>query len=147
MINMHGEESKLAIVDADGLIGLMSKDDKHHSKCIEINNFLNAQGFRLLIPYGIVLEASTAVARAEDPKKPILAHKLLVTFQQASEPSHFDLNVGITVSKLYNPQASAKHTPFDHYVLALAKQNNIRYVFSFDQFYAMNGLVLLEDLL
>ena len=32
MINMHGEESKLAIVDADGLIGLMSKDDKHHSK-------------------------------------------------------------------------------------------------------------------
>lgn len=33
------------------------------------------------------------------------------------------------------------------YVLALAKKNNIKYIFSFDSFYKKHGLILIEDLI
>lgn len=142
---MHG--NKTLIVDSDALIGLIHKDDALNNKCTEILTFLLKNNFSVVMPYAIVLEAATALTRSSI-RRPDLAVSLLnyyLTVEKANK--NFNFEVADLVVKLYDIKTSKKNTPFDHYVLALAKKNNIKYVFSFDAFYKKNGLTLAEDLL
>lgn len=140
MINIYG--TTMVIVDSDALVGLLSDDDKLHERCIQIQQYIVQNNLNLVIPYSIVLEAATVLARIKN--QPELTAKLLSDYEENNE--QIDYMVATLVAKLYNPKTSKKNTPFDHYVLALAKKNNIKYIFSFDSFYKKNGLILMEDL-
>lgn len=132
----------MVIVDSDALVGLLSDDDKLHERCIQIQQYIVQNNLNLVIPYSIVLEAATVLARIKN--QPELTAKLLSDYEENNE--QIDYMVATLVAKLYNPKTSKKNTPFDHYVLALAKENGIKYIFSFDSFYKKNGLILMEDL-
>lgn len=142
MINIPGNKS--AIVDSDALIGLIHETDALHLPCFKIANYLHQKNFLLFIPYPIVLEAATALAKDKTIKRPDLAGKLLKDYA-AVERTFFETQVGEQVAKIYQPKTSRRNTPFDYYVLACAKRNNIRLIFSFDSFYEKNGLVLLKN--
>jgi len=144
MTNMPGNK---VIVDSDALIGLLNETDQLHKRCIAIFSFLNENNLETIAPYAIVLEAATALARDKTIKRPDLAHKLLQDYVSIEDKPNYDPNVSYLVAKLYNPSTSKKNTPFDHFVLAIAKKNNIAYVFSFDSFYKKNGLNLAEELI
>lgn len=135
------------ILDSDALIGLINETDALHGRCTEIAYFLAENSWSTIIPYSIVLEAATAISRDKIASRPDLASELLWDNISREQDSKINQEVSEDVAKLYNPKTSKKNTPFDHYVLALAKKNKIKYVFSFDSFYAKNGLTLAEDLI
>jgi len=140
--------NKTIIVDADALIGLIHKDDLLHKPCSQILAFIEQKGFTVIMPYPIVLEAATALSRSKVTNRPDLASSLLNYYLAVQKGNkNFDFEVAELVARLYNTKTSKKNTPFDHYVLSLAKKNDIQYVFSFDSFYKKNGLILAEELL
>jgi len=134
------------LVDSDALIGLINVQDALHNKSVKISDFLSQNSFDPIVPYTIVLEAATALAKDKAIRRPDLAAKLLQDFSKTTQPN-INLEVKNLVSKLYNSKTSTKNTPFDHYLLALAKKNRIKYIFSFDKFYKKQGLTLAKELL
>lgn len=145
MINIPG--NSIVIIDSDALIGLINEDDKLHEWCLEISEYLSVNNSISVVPYTIVLEAATTLARDNKISRSDLAAKLLLDYAEIDYPPELNLNVSRQVSELYNPKTSKKNTPFDHYLLALAKENNIKYVFSFDEFYKKKGLILMKDVI
>lgn len=139
--------NKRVIVDSDALIGLINEDDLLHKRCLKISYYLAQNNFGTITPYPIVLEAATTLAKDKTIRRPDLTHKLLQDYVSLEEKPYETGGVSLIVAELYNPKTSRKNTPFDFYVLALAKKNNVKYVFSFDSFYKQNGLVLVEELI
>lgn len=131
----------IVIADSDAIIGLVYTTDSLHKRCVQIFKFLKGRDFYTFTPYAIVLEAATTLVRALH--QPGLAAEVLSSYSKLE--MEIDTEVSDLVAKLYKPQTSKKNTPFDHYVLALAKKNNIQLIFSFDSFYKKNGLTLIED--
>ena len=145
MINISGANN-IILVDSDALIGLIHETDAMHERCMKIIKFIAQENFAIIVPYAIVLEAATTFSRGYKIKKPDLALKAL-NYYLATEDIPYNDHVAENVAKLYDPKTSNKNTPFDHYVLALAKKNKISCVFSFDSFYKKHGLILIEDLI
>lgn len=141
---MPGNET--VIVDSDGLIGFINDKDVLHERCLRIFAKFQRDNFNVVVPYAIVLEAATALVKDKEIRRPDLANQLLKDFSDTEAPLGFEEKVGGLVAEIYNPKTSKKNSPFDHYVLALAKKNKIKYVFSFDEFYKKNGLKLVEEL-
>jgi len=135
------------VVDADALIGLLNETDGLHARCLQISTFLQEQHMTSLIPYPIILEAATALAKDKTIRRPDLAHLLLKKYAAIDDHQWETVNLPSIVAQWYDPKTSKKNTPFDYYVLACAKKNNITTVFSFDAFYKKNGLTLAEELL
>lgn len=142
MTNIHG--NSLILVDSDALIGLIHKGDALHDRCLMISEYLSSKSLATVVPYPIVLEAATTLARDKTIRRPDLAAQLLSDFA-STENISYNSDVSELVSKLYKTNTSKKNSPFDHYNLALAKKNNMKYIFSFDSFYKKNGLILMEE--
>ena len=142
MTNIPGGNK--VIVDSDALIGLIHTDDLLHDRCLKVSQYLAKNSFTTVVPYPIVLEAATTLAKDKTIRRPDLAARLLQDYAAIENPA-FDTEVTRLVATLYHPKTSKKNSPFDHYVLALAKKNNIAYIFSFDSFYRKSGLTLIED--
>ena len=141
MTNTPGNE--LVVFDTDALVGLANKEDSLHERCLAAMDYLETNRFKAVITYPIILEAATVLAKDKQILKPELAKGLLEKFRRGELPEGIDLDVGELVAQVYNPKTSKKNSPFDHYVLALAKKNGIKYIFSFDEFYKKNGLKLI----
>src|SRR5579884_1261893 len=120
-------KNKFCLVDADALIGTVHDDDLLHERCLKILAFANQNNISLTIIYPLVLEAATTLSRRLNRSE--LAAKLLRDFSSIQN-SDVNLDVGEEVADLYNPKTSKKNTPFDYYLLALAKKNDIKYIFS-----------------
>lgn len=135
------------LVDSDALIGLNNSTDANHKRHLEIARYLDKNNFDTHVPYAILLEAATSLARNSKINRPDLAKKLLEDYASTEKKFLLDENVGNLVSKSFQINTSKKNTPFDHYLCALAKKNKIKYVFSFDSFYKKQGLILAEELL
>lgn len=144
MTNTFG---KNILADADGIIGLAYENDALHQKCLKIFEFAERNSFSLIVTYTTVLEAATVLAKAKTIKRPDLAKQILKDYSAVDTLPQLDLEVGSIVAEMYDPQTSIKNSPFDYYLLAVAKKNNIGYVFSFDSFYKKHGLILAEELL
>lgn len=144
----YDKDNKRVLVDSDALIGLIHKDDALYKISLEILTYIVQNNFSVIMPYAIVLEAATALSRSKAVKRPDLAVSLLNYYLTAEKGNqNFDFEVADLVASLFDGRTSKKNTPFDHYVLALAKKNGVKYVFSFDTFYRKSGLTLAEDLL
>lgn len=135
------------IVDSDALIGLINEADDLHERCVKISAYLSDHAIPIVIPYPIVLEAATAMAKDKTIKRPDLAHLLLKKYAAIEDTGWEASGLPLLVANFYNPETSKKNTPFDYFVLACAKKNNINTVFSFDTFYRKNGLMLADEFL
>lgn len=144
MISTFG--NKKVIVDSDALIGLIHKDDSLHKRCFDLSKFLSVNDFTVVVPYPIVLEAATALARDKTIRRPDLAARLLKDHSLLRSDDIEWEGVNKLVSRLYNPRTSRQNSPFDYFLLAVAKLNDIELVFSFDTFYRKQGLRLVEDI-
>ena len=101
----------------------------------------------MIFAYPIILEAATTIAKDKQINRPDLAAKLLQDYQDIELQPNIDYKISDLVANSFSKNTSRKNSPFDHYVLALAKKNGIKYVFSFDTFYKKQGLILMEDLI
>ncbi|PIR42414.1 hypothetical protein CO058_02430 [candidate division WWE3 bacterium CG_4_9_14_0_2_um_filter_35_11] len=141
MTNILGTNNSV-IVDSDALIGLIHENDLLHKRCVKISDYLAQNNFVTIVCYTTVLEASTTLSRSIN--RPDLAKKLLQDFAQIKQPSFLEIGIAPLVAEAFDEKASKRNTPFDHYVAAVAKLNDIKLVFSFDSFYEKQGLKLLE---
>lgn len=144
MTNMLG--NKLVIFDTDALVGLVNDNDSLHERCLKVIENLKINSYDAVIPYPIVLEAATVLAKDKQILRADLAKIVLEKYAAVEVPMEFVTEVGDLVAEIYNSKTSKKNSPFDHYVLALAKKNGINYVFSFDGFYKKNGLKLANEI-
>lgn len=135
------------IVDSDAIIGLLNETDSLHNRCLKISLYLEKNNITTVIPYPIVLEAATALAKDKTIRRPDLAKLLLEKYASVKDDGLEITDVPFRVAELYNPVTSKKNTPFDFYVLACAQKNGITTIFSFDSFYRKNGLKLIEQLI
>lgn len=138
--------NNIVIVDTDAIIGLIHTDDALHARCLAIAMYLAENTFTTIVPFPIILESATVLAKDKTIKRPDLAKKLLMDYAKLTFPSQ-DANLMKELAQVYDPRTSRKNTPFDFFVLTSAKIQNIRVVFSFDSFYKKQGLTLAEDLL
>jgi len=144
---MPGSKSDLVIVDSDALIGLLNPADSNHSRYLEISEYLSKNSLETVVPYPIILEAATALSRNTKINRPDLALQLLENYAKTEDKPKLDEEVALLTSQSFKKTTSRKNTPFDHYLLALAKKNGIRYIFSFDTFYKSRGLIPADNLL
>ena len=144
MTNIHGNKT-IVLVDSDVVIGLIHDKDALHERSTGVLKTLEEQSISTFIPFPTVLESATALSRVVN--RPDLAKRLLERYALMSQPSIIETDIRKIIAQLFNPKGSKKNTPFDYYLLALAKRNNISIIFSFDMFYKKNGLVLAEELL
>lgn len=144
MTNTRGNDT--VIVDSDALIGLINENDDLHERCLVVASYIAKNNILTVVPYPIVLEAATTLAKDKTIKRPDLAKKLLMDYAK-TENIESDRNIAKLTAKLYDPKTPKKNSPFDFYVLAVAKKSGIGAVFSFDSFYSKNGLKLAEELL
>jgi len=143
MTNTRGKNN-LVIVDSDALIGLISEDDLLHKRCLKSLNYLTENNFTTIVCYSTILEASTTLSRVINRSD--FSLKLLGDFSEIKQPEFSEIGAPKIVASLFDVKYSKKHTPFDYYVLAVAKINNINLVFSFDKFYEKQGLQLVESI-
>lgn len=136
--------TKQVLVDADALVGLINQNDVHHSRSLQIAEFLSKNDVSTIILPSTVLEAATALSRGI--KRPDLAKQLLSDYSQL-EPTSLPAEIFSQLIRFYNPTTSTKNTPFDYFLLAYAKLKQVDVIFSFDQFYKKHGLILAEKLL
>ncbi|OGY09959.1 MAG: hypothetical protein A2782_04630 [Candidatus Blackburnbacteria bacterium RIFCSPHIGHO2_01_FULL_43_15b] len=149
MTSIPGNDDNSAgsvVIDSDTIIGLIHNDDALHERCTKILKFLKVNNSDIFAPYAIILEAATTLAKDKMVKRPDLAAKLLKIYKNLGSPLE-GKNEQTLTGDIYNPKTSKKNSPFDFYVLACARANNIKTVFSFDSFYKKNGLILAEALL
>lgn len=137
----------IVVVDSDALIGLINTRDPLHNRCLKISEYLSKNNFASVVPYPIVLEGATALAKDRMIKRPDLAKQLLGDYSIPNINEGYNFDVSEDIARFYDPTTSRKNTPFDFYVLAVARKNSIKHVFSFDSFYKKHGLVLVEELL
>lgn len=137
----------IVLVDSDALIGINNITDANHQSYLAIAKHLAQNNFGTIVPYPIVLEATTALARNSKINRPDLAARILEDYAHTENKLHFEEKVTHLVSQSFKTNTSRKNTPFDHYLCSLAKKNHIQYIFSFDEFYRKQGLILAEELL
>lgn len=142
MTNIHGN-NKLVIVDSDALIGLISENDLLHRRCMSVLDYIASYGLTTIVCQSTILEASTTLSRVIN--RADLAQRLLRDFALLKQPEFSEIGAMSFMANTYNLKVSKKNTPFDYYVLAVAKINNINLVFSFDTFYKKQGLTLIES--
>lgn len=138
--------SNTVIVDADALIGLIHETDALHDRCLRVATFLGQHHYTSIILAPTVLEAATVLAKDKTIRRLDLARKLLDDYQDLDAPPN-PSGLFRVIAELYRNNRSTKNTPFDFFILAMAKLQDISVVFSFDSFYRKHGLTLAEDLL
>ena len=136
--------TRQVLVDADALVGLINQNDAIHSRCLQVAEFLSQNNFNAIVLTSTVLEAATALSRGV--KRPDLAKQLLSDYSQL-EPTALPSEILSHLYRNYNPASSARHTPFDYFILTYAKLKQIDLIFSFDTFYKKHGFTLAEKLL
>jgi predicted nucleic acid-binding protein len=137
--------AKTLIVDADGLIALINKDDLHATRIVQILHELEDEDTVFLCPVTAIAESITTVQRKLN--RPDLAAKISTLVQS----NYFKIEIVdeplLKVAfSLFNPQGSKKNTLFDAVVAAVAKKYEADAILSFDTWYTKQGLRLAVEL-
>lgn len=134
----------IVIVDSDGLIGLLDKDDAHCLPAQAILLKLTKKDSKFIYPATVITESVTVLKLRL--KKPELADrivKLLLGGQLIIESVDESL-LKVAVKLL---EGKGGHdTLFDGVVAAVAKKYQADAIFSFDQFYKSEGFKLASEL-
>ncbi len=134
------------IVDSDGLIGLLNKDDTHNSMAMRILEKLTEQEAKLIYPVTVITESSTVLqVRLGKPEMANHITQLLLNGKLIIET--VDEELLKQAVKLLKPGGSKHNTLFDAVVAEVAKKHNADAIFSFDRWYKQLGYKLASDLI
>ena len=134
------------IVDADALIALVDQDDAHSQQALALAKQLQEIEAPLLYPATTIVEAVTTLQRKLN--KPALVAQLVAGIAA----HHFlvetiDDELLNRAAALFKPYGSKQNTLFDAIVATVATKHKAQAIFSFDDWYAKQGLMLVSDML
>ncbi len=136
----------IIIVDSDGLIGLLDKDDAHFLSAQAILLKLSKKETRFIYPATVITESTTTLKlRLKKPQLADQIAKLLLNGQLIIES--VDEGLLKKAVDILEGQSGDKHnTLFDAVVAAVAEKNQADAIFSFDKFYKNKGFKLASEL-
>ena len=133
------------VVDSDGLIGLINKDDSHNSISVSILEKLIQKEAMLIYPATVIAEATAILQiRLERPELAAQILKLLLDGKLIIEAVDDML---LKEASLLLKLGMRKHnTLFDAIVASVAKKHKADAIFSFDKWYTKLGFKLAVDI-
>ena len=136
---------KTVVVDTDGLIALVNKDDVLALDAVKTLEDLHASEVKLVYPSTTIVEAITTF------QSKLSNSGLAGDMAQMLRDGQFnivpvDQNILEQAETLFKPKGSKQNTMFDAVVAAVAKTTNADAIFSFDKWYEKVGLRLATSL-
>lgn len=134
------------IVDSDGLIGLLDKEDAHYVSAQMILEKLAKEKTKFIYPATVIVESTTILRiRLKKPEVADQITRLLLSGLLLVE-SIDEILLKKAVSLLEEKGGDSHNTLFDGVVAAVANKYSADAIFSFDRFYKKIGFTLAEDL-
>ena len=146
MLGDHMNDTNLVIADADILISLYSADDVNHQIVDDQTQKLVNLAYKIKFPITAIMEAITSLKRMSN--KPEIAYLINQKYlNEEFNVVYVDEEIGKLASEIFGKANSKKNTVFDAVVLAAAKTWKAAAVFSFDSWYAKQGIKTVTDLI
>lgn len=137
---------KTVVVDSDAIFALYNPNDPLHDKARNTFKQLIDEKFNLLYPTSVIFEVISLFQRVLPT--PVVTNKLLELIKNdLLLISVIDIQALKDAAILFNPTGSKKNTLIDCSVVAVAKRIKADGVFSYDSFYAKQGLKSAESLI
>lgn len=134
------------IVDSDGLIGLLDKEDAHYVSAQMILEKLVKEKTKFIYPVSVIIESTTILRlRLKKPQVADQIAHLLLSGLLLIEPIDEAL-LKKAVNLLGEKGGDSHNTLFDAVVAVIAQEQHADAIFSFDKFYKKNGFKLAEEL-
>lgn len=145
-MNIHGTNHPLIVVgDSDGLIAILSKEDKNHALAQETVAKLLQNDAQTIFPLTTIVETITTLKRKLN--KPKLAARVIEIITSGTLAiENTDTELLKEALKVFDPAGSKQNTLFDALVAATAKKLNTKIIFSTDNWYVKLGFKLAAKL-
>ncbi len=134
------------VVDSDGLIGLLDKEDAHYVSAQMILEKLAKEKTKFIYPATVIVESTTILkVRLKKPQVADEIARLLLSGFLVIEP----VDEGVlkeAVNILEGKGGDNHNTLFDAVVATIAQKHHADAIFSFDRFYKKHGFKLAADL-
>lgn len=136
--------NEVVLLDSDGLIALINKEDELHRKALKIQNKLTKLGAIFVISRYIIAETATFLTLRISKKT---ANRFLKDLE-GQEILIIDTNDELEklTKKFFFKQKSRQVTYFDCTNMAILTRYHWKTIFSFDKHYRQNNFLLAEDL-
>lgn len=145
-MNTHGTNQQITVIgDSDGLIAILSEEDKNHALAKETVARLLQHDAQTIFPLTTIVETVTTLKRKLN--KPDLAAYVIQQITSGKLAiENVDTEMLNEALKVFNPKASKQNTLFDALVVATAKKLHTKVIFSFDDWYDKLGFKLAASL-
>ncbi len=138
--------TKTIIVDSDAIFAIYNPNDPLNIQATKTFQQLITQGFQLIYPTSVLFEVISLFQRVLPT--PVITAKLTEMIENDQFTVHVvDYEILKESATLFNPSGSKKNTLIDCSVVVVAKKIKAYGVFTYDSFYAKQGLKLAEDLI
>lgn len=138
--------NKTVVVDSDAIFAIYNPNDPLNTRAIQTFRQLIIKGYQFVYPTSVLFEVISLFQRVL-PTPTVIA-KLVKLIKSDHLLIHvIDINTIKKSAALFDPAGSNKNTLIDCSVAIVAKEIKANGVFSFDRFYAKQGLLLAQDLI
>ncbi len=135
----------VVVVDADGIVGLVSEPDYLHEEAVQVFSDLAARRAQFIYPSTALLEAVTHIQRVLSDGR--LAYETGIKFTAPGiNILAVEQDLMVRALSFFSPSASKKNTLYDCVVAAVAEKFQADAIFSFDKFYKSMGFKLASEL-
>lgn len=138
--------AKIVVIDSDAIFALYNPNDPLNKKATQTFQQLLAQGYQLLYPTSVIFEVISLFQRVLPAPK--VTKELVEMIKGDALPIQVvDTEILKEAAAIFDPAGSKKNTLIDCSVVAIAKQVKAEGIFSYDEFYAKQGLKLAENII
>lgn len=137
--------TKTVVVDSDSIFAIYNPNDPLNTKATKTFKQLIAQDYQFVYPTSVLFEVISLFQRVLPT--PRVATKLIEMIKNGRLLIYvIDADTLKEAATLFDPAGSKKNTLVDCSVVAVAKKIKADGVFSYDSFYAKQGLKLAQEL-
>lgn len=145
-MNIHGTNHPLIVVgDSDGLIAMLSEEDKNHTLAKATVAKLLQNDAQTVFPLTTIVETITTLKRKLNKPK-LAAHVVKQITNDKLAIENTDTELLKEALKIFDPAGSKQNTLFDALVTATAKKLNTKIIFSTDDWYEKLGFKLAANI-
>ena len=136
----------MVVVDSDSIFAIYNPNDPLNVSASKTLGLLIEKGYQLIYPTSVLFEVISLFQRVLPTPK--VTAKFIEIIKNGQILIHVvDEDILKDSAAIFNPAGSKKNTLIDCSVVIIAKKIKADSVFSYDQFYAKQGLKLAGDII
>ena len=138
-------KTKSVVVDSDSIFAIYNPNDPLNPQAIKTLKWLIKEEYQLIYPTSVIFEVVSLFQRVL-PIQTVTEKLINMTRNNELLIYIVDQELLKETALIFKPKGSRKNTLIDCSVAAVAKKIKAKGIFSFDEFYTKQGLVLVKDL-